>query len=861
MSKRTVRTGGTSPDDLVTSRPAGADRRPQGDDTLSTASTCAVCGTVPAVPFVVLQRTDGTLVVESVGPQLLTLCGCSPEAVIESPALAWNLIHPDDLERERRLISAAADSVTPYGGEFRLRRSADQPGDVWVNARANPHTLPNGDVRWTGILTDDTDREGLAQRIRENEIRFSNTARNIPGAVFRYGIRADQTEFVDYMSPGCYDLWELPVEEVLRDASPLWAMVHEEDLPGMLASVQESARTLQPWNHRWRVTTPSGKLKWLQGAGQPQHMRDGSTLWDSVILDVTDRVLAEQAHARTEQMYRLLAENTSDLFVIHDDDGVCQYVSPSASRVLGLEPEELVGRNLLAIVHADDTPALERIWRSSPNSAGPTTTVFRIRTSQDSEIYLEGSTLRLPGRADTAQRWLLTSRDVSDRIRMEARLRHDATHDLLTGLPNRTMLEERITLAIARRRRHPDREFAVLFLDLDRFKVINDSLGHVAGDDVLVQVSRDLKAVIRAGDLAARLGGDEFVLLLENLASINEAVQVVERLGERLGSPMEVHGRPIHPKASVGIVMSADHYQSAAAMLRDADIAMYRSKADPSRRYTIFDPQMHRVAMERMHLESDLRKAIQEQSLALHFQPIVDLDTGRAIGAEALVRWHHPERGPIPPINFIGLAEESGLILQLDRWVAQQAIETFAEWRHELGSAAPDYVSINLSARDLREADLPQQLAQMLTQAGVSADCLQLEVTEGMLISRFEEDAEMLQQFMQMGVRIGLDDFGTGYSSLAYLHRLPVQVIKADRSFVSVADTDEVAEKVLNTLHVLSDSLGLELIAEGVESQPQCEMLRRHGYTLAQGFHFARPMPKDEFARHVRRQAGIGDAD
>ncbi len=823
----------------------------------------------------IIQDHDGAIQIESLGAQADVYCACSHADMVADPAQLWDCVAPDD--RPRLLVAAmkAAAGLTPLDVEFRIAwihgdTPSSNPGNAaragetaeasrWIHLRAHPFPERDGRVRWVGIASDATERQGVFERLRQNELMFTNTARNIPGAVCRYGVRADGTDYVEYMSAGCLELWELPVEEVLRDAAPLWGMVHEQYLEPMQAAVAHSAQTLEAWYSRWQITTPSGQMKWLEGAGQPQRTPDGGTLWDSVILDVTPRVLAEQERQRSQALYRLLADNTSDLVLILNRDGVCQYASPSSRKLLDVAAEELIGVSLFDHIGAQDAA---RLARFISEVTGPESVIYRARGADGGEMFLEGRAQAVPNvSGDGIERVLMTSRDVTQRVRMESRLRHEATHDLLTGLPNRTLLEERLTRAIERQKHNPQSRFAVFFLDLDRFKFVNDSLGHQVGDQLLIHVSRQLSSLIKPTDLAARLSGDEFVVLLENVAGLDEVIAQVQRVDQCLRSPVQLSGRAIHTTASVGIVMSAAHYETATELLRDVDIAMYRSKADPTAQYTVFDPAMHESMLERLHLESDLRRAVRADELDVYYQPIVELETGRTIGAEALGRWWHPERSQVSPQRFISIAEESGLIVELDERVLARALADFSVWRRRFADQAPRYVSVNLSALDLKLPELPNRICNALRRAGLQPHHLQLEITESMLIGSLDEVESRLRALVDAGVRVSLDDFGTGFSSLAYLHRLPVQSLKADRSFVAAAREDAVAQSILKSLGALSESLGLQLIAEGVEYENQIEMLRRLGYRFAQGYHFGKPMAVTAFHDHLAKAAPAAAAE
>ncbi|WP_017302105.1 putative bifunctional diguanylate cyclase/phosphodiesterase [Nodosilinea nodulosa] len=421
----------------------------------------------------------------------------------------------------------------------------------------------------------------------------------------------------------------------------------------------------------------------------------------------------------------------------------------------------------------------------------------------------------------------------------------NSLHDALTQLPNRNFLMQRLDLAIQRCHRYQQR-FAVLFLDLDHFKVINDSLGHLAGDEVLVVVAQKLRSLIRTSDLAARLGGDEFVLLLEDIATLQEPVRIAERLLQEMQDPLAVGGRNVFLNASIGIVIGVSDYHTPPEPLRDADIAMYRAKAQGRGRYVVFNDSMHLQALQRLQLEQELRSAIDRGELVLYYQPIFHLETLEISGFEALVRWQHPDRGFITPDSFIPIAEETGLIVPLDRWVLTQATQQLALWHQHYPHRTDLTVSINFSVKDLLRSDLLSDLTGILAQTGLQGHHLNLEITESTLIEDIQAMVAILEQLKLHGFTITIDDFGTGYSSLSYLHQLPVDALKIDRSFVMAMEASRRNSDIVETIITLSNRLGLAAIAEGVETQAQFEHLHRLGCELAQGYWFAKPLPVAE---------------
>jgi len=465
---------------------------------------------------------------------------------------------------------------------------------------------------------------------------------------------------------------------------------------------------------------------------------------------------------------------------------------------------------------------------------------------------------------------------VVERERAKDQLVHDASHDVLTGLPNRSLFLDRLTRAIAQKRRHPEINFAVLFIDLDRFKVVNDSLGHLAGDLLIAEVAARFMASLRQTDVVsrpnatppaasegalpegsdtlARLGGDEFTILLDDLHSLSDAVRVAERVLATLAKPFLLQGQDVYVGASIGIASSVTPYVSADEVMRDADLAMYRAKALGKGRYEVFDQTMHTMAVKRLALESDLRRALQNNEFVLHYQPIVTLRDEAITGVEALVRWQRPNHGLVYPGDFIDVAEDTGIILFLGMWVLREACRTMHRWHQEFPRERPLTISVNISARQFAQPDLVTQIRQIIEETGIQPSSLRLELTESVTMANAERAIKILESLRDLGIRISIDDFGTGYSSLSYLHRLPLDVLKIDRSFVTQMDDANEGLQIVNTIMHLAQNLDMEVIAEGVETEAHVKKLRSLGCANGQGYFFSRPVPAGEIHKLLRDQ-------
>ena len=436
-------------------------------------------------------------------------------------------------------------------------------------------------------------------------------------------------------------------------------------------------------------------------------------------------------------------------------------------------------------------------------------------------------------------------REIDERQRVQQQLVHDALHDSLTGLPNRALLLERIELTIAHAKQNPGYQYGLLFIDLDRFKVINDSLGHAVGDRLLISVSQVLQKCVRERDLVARLGGDEFVILLDDLASLEDATSVGERIQHQLRSPFELQGQSIFTSASIGIVYSSAEYDDASALMRDADIAMYRAKDRGKACYAVFDRVMYDRAIRLIELESSLRLALRKKEFIMCYQPIISLSNNTLAGFEALVRWQHPQRGFVSPTEFIPLAEDTGLIIDLGDWILGEACRQLQRWRLKF-AAVPKVqtlkMSINLASQQLREASFTDKLERLLAVTGLDGNSLRLEITEGVLIEPEGNIQTTLRQIKDLDIKLSIDDFGTGYSSLSYLRRFPIDNLKVDRSFIQQMNSDLENFEIVRLIITLAKTLGMDTISEGVETAQQLEHLKSLGCEYAQGYFFAKPL-------------------
>jgi diguanylate cyclase (GGDEF)-like protein/PAS domain S-box-containing protein len=565
------------------------------------------------------------------------------------------------------------------------------------------------------------------------------------------------------------------------------------------------------------------------------------------LVDISDRKRTEAALRKSEERYALAAMAANDGLWDWDLNTNEIYFSYRWKSMLGYQENEI-----------GNTPD-EWLNRIHPKE--------RERVKAELAAHIEGVTPRFESECeilhkDGTYRWVLSQgiavkddngktyrmvgsqTDITRRKEVEAQLIHDAFHDPLTGLSNRALLIFQLQHAVEMAKRREDYLFAVLFLDLDRFKVVNDSLGHYIGDQLLIAFVERLVSATRSGDTVARLGGDEFVVLLEDIQSVEDAKEIAERIKQQLTLPFKINDHDIFTSVSIGIALNTTGYNQPEELLRNADIAMYRAKALGKARYQVFDSQMHTRAVTLLQIENDLRHAIEREELVVNYQPIVALSTSKLVGFEALLRWHHPERGKVSPVEFIPIAEETALIVPIGYWVLRQACRQLQEWQERFQPNPPLTMSVNISGKQFLERNLIDNIQSILLETKINPACLKLEITESVIMENADEAVEMLLQLKKIGVQIYIDDFGTGYSSLSYLHQFPFDALKIDRFFIERMSKEREGGEIVQAIINLAKNLGVYIVAEGVETKEQNELLQQMGSNngQGQGFYFCKPL-------------------
>ena len=574
-----------------------------------------------------------------------------------------------------------------------------------------------------------------------------------------------------------------------------------------------------------------------------------SSLSTHISLSLESAALAAEAHRqKSEARFRSLVANATDMITVLDAAGIVTYQSPSIERVLGYTAQETEGSRFDRLLAEADRPRLAQILDGHAEGAETISIECSLRNADGRWLQFE---VRVTDLLDDehVNGLVLNSRDISERKAFEEQLSHQAFHDPVTGLANRALFGDRVGHALVGTHR-TGVQLAVLFIDLDDFKTVNDSLGHQAGDAVLVEVAHRLEQAVRPEDTVARFGGDEFAILLDEVASSDEAAMIADRVLAALQQPVLLHGKEVYARASVGICMSDEDLraQDAEEFLRNADLAMYMAKRDSKGSYRLFEPAMHERVVERLELRAELQRALGLGQFEVYYQPVVHLDQRTDYGVEALLRWNHPERGQISPAQFIPLAEETGLIVPIGRWVILESCRQGAVLHQRFPRDPALTMSVNLSVKQLQSETIVDDVREALRLTGIAPATLVLEITETVMMADPDTASARLNELKELGVRIAMDDFGTGYSSLSYLSRLPVDILKMDRSFLGAGNTDS---GLAAAIIAIGERLGLEVVAEGIEEPEQIGTLRDLGCELGQGFLFARPMPQPALVSYL----------
>ncbi|MFO0751989.1 MAG: EAL domain-containing protein [Thermodesulfovibrionales bacterium] len=718
------------------------------------------------------------------------------------------------------------------------------------------HTFPLRDPssgspdRVACILTDITERKRMEQALRESEERFRLLADTMPNLT--WSARPDGE--VEYWNK--YGLEYTGLAEPGRGKGWNFAALHPEDRQAAEEAWEKAVATGAPYEREFRLRRFDGIYRWHFSRGLPVRNSEGRIIkWYGTATDIHDlREESQQKLRESEERFRLVAEATGTMVYDFEAGGGEMSVTRGLDELLGYRQEEmpLTRAWWLDRIHPDDIRLCREQFRSSATEGRSFSLEYRVRHKEGHYITVQDTGKAVKDIEGRVVRIVGGVVDITERKKMEATIRHQAHHDLLTGLPNRALFLDHLSFALSQSRRYKTQS-AVLFLDLDRFKTINDTLGHTTGDTLLQEVARRVKQSVRETDTVARIGGDEFLILLPQVSSLSDISGIADKIMAVFEKPFSLTEYSFYMTTSIGISVSPDDGEEAETLIRNADVAMYHAKEQGRNSYQFFNQALNIQTLERILLENDLRQTLRQGELELFYQPQFEIATGRIVCTEALIRWRHPELGLLAPMQFLPLAEETGFILSIDEWVLRTACAQNKAWQD--AEYPPTCVTVNLSARQFRQAYLEEMVSRVLRETGLQPEWLVLEVTETIAMGDIEQTLSNLKKLSALGIHFSIDDFGTGYSSLSYLKRLPLRKLKIDKSFIKDITEDADDQAIVKAIISLAHSMDLRVVAEGVETGEQLAFLRSGGCDEVQGYLGSFPLTREEY-EHLLRSDG-----
>ncbi len=684
----------------------------------------------------------------------------------------------------------------------------------------------------------------LSATVKESDQRMSRFFESAPGFFYTAMLHPDGRTSMPFTSIGIGELLGISGDEVADNIRPLMDIAYPEDVARFLKARNESLQTLSPFRLEFRISHADKGERWIELRSLPQSEPDGCTSWHGFMHDITERKCMEEKLIAREYESRTLIENSPDNITRYGCDVRRVFVNPAFGAMVEGGMNALLGRKPSEFPGGSNAEAYEAKIKE----------VFATGESAEFELRWPGrdgreicSHVRLIAERDSLGEIatvLAVGRDITDIHSYRQKIHQMAFYDTLTALPNRSSFNERLKGMLAQASWH-GQQAVVMLLDLDRFKAINDTMGHPAGDELLREAAVRLTSCVRADDMVARLGGDEFAILLPEMPPGTDLGRVAGKILDAFRTPFALEGKEAFVSASIGIAVYPDDSSDADDLVRHADSAMYLAKRSGRNNFRFYSKELTILASERFALESELRRAVERNELELYFQPKVWLADGALIGSEALLRWNHPQRGMVPPDQFIEIAEESGMIMDIGEWVLREACQIAHDWN---APTMPLHkVAINLSARQFQSGDLVKTVTQILEQTNCMPEWIELEITESMLLDEHGEVLNILNQFQELGIAIAIDDFGTGYSALSYLARYPINTLKIDRLFVSSIAVDPHRAELVKAIISIAHSLGQFVVAEGVDTPQQAVYLREAGCQIAQGYLYSKPMPRAVF--------------
>ncbi|CBL45489.1 Hypothetical protein HDN1F_19060 [gamma proteobacterium HdN1] len=752
------------------------------------------------------------------------------------------LVHPDDMPRIDRAVRRASAADHAYELEYRVLhvdgnwRWASLNGRFEYDAQGRPE-------QFEGVIFDTTERHLAQQELRE-------LTEHLPVAIYHYQLKEDGTPRLIYISDNVERIMGIPAAEMIASSANIYDIVHPEDREAFIEADRKTSQHLLNFSQQVRVIPPDGRIRWLHVKSSPYRLADGQVTYHGIIEDITAHKQTEERSLQSESTLRQIFDTSNAGIFLVNKEGIITLANRRMSELFHCPHEQLIGSKYVAHIHPDDREAGQQKMLDLIASEIDSVDLERLYWREDGSQFWGNLCGRRFKNADGTTAGLLgLIMDVTDRHQAEEEIRTLAFYDPLTQLPNRRLLLDRLQqgmTASARSQLHG----ALIFIDLDNFKSLNDTLGHDVGDQLLVSVARRLQTCVREGDTVARLGGDEFIVMLTEIhGTTNDSISIAETIGHKiisaLNKPYSIGTHELRSTPSLGIALFLGHDTSVDEMLKRADMAMYQAKAVGRNTLRFFDPQMQARVNARAHMEAELYRAIEQQEFMLFYQPQINA-TGDCTGVEALLRWQPTAQSMISPAQFIPIAEETGQIIAIGGWVVLEACRQQAIWQKNPETRHLN-VAINISAKQFQHSSFVHDLHEAIQQTGADPKHIKLELTESILLADIREATQKMATLGGLGISFSVDDFGTGYSSLSYLKLLPLQQIKIDQSFVRDILNDPNDRAICQAIIALGKALGLSVIAEGVESSPQWKMLLSDGCSEAQGYLFAMPLPAKEF--------------
>lgn len=771
--------------------------------------------------------------------------GVTSQMAVSNIAAVRAVMYPEDMPGYRAAVDESANTLSTFHYEFRVMHPIK--GELWLESISSPHVnKDDGSIIWYGITLDITEQKKQEAKLIKKEQEYRTLAENIPDPIFRYDTNAKRI----YVNPAVEKISGISSDKLLGQEPTQTMLVSSKESELIKNSILKVIKTAKPDTVEVIFNAPDGKKIYYQDNHIPEFGPDGKV--ESVLTIVRD-VTAERMLATREEMFRTLAENSPDIIMRYDEEANRIYANPAFAEQTGI-PKELI------LNHKPETQWGVYFKMLNMTGSEYQNKIKQIIKTGESEMLSTESIILATGEYIAHEVQIVAERDtnakiigalaigrnITERKNIEKRIEFMSQHDALTGFANRILAKERTEQIIAQAKRKGN-NVAILFLDLDEFKSVNDSLGHSAGDTLLKMVAMRLQECIRASDTISRQGGDEFLIILPDINEMSEIERIANKLLQEFKQSFNVSNNMIATSASIGIALYPDDGENFEQLLQSADAAMYKAKESGKNNYRFYTQQMKNDLVGSFQIQNDLKDAIKNKEFVLYYQPQIDLKYNKIIGVEALIRWQHPTQGMIPPLNFISIAESSGLIVEIGEWVLLEACRQAALWNKE---GKDIIVAVNISAVQFKRGNLKEVIKNALHVTGLDPQYLELELTESILINDTENVLEAVQVIKELGIKLSIDDFGTGYSSLSYLKRFAVDKLKIDQSFVRDLINDKDDASIVKTIIQMAKSFNLRSIAEGVENKEVLAIIEKFGCDEVQGYHFAKPMAIGEFEKY-----------